>query len=178
MRNKTVNSAIAAYILTSVIFILIISNCNDREITLPNDVPMGEMLTRSDCRVWTAKYNNDFMAVNDCIEYKYHGDTLILYHINAGLNCCPDSSAKVYVRGDTIEIDELPIEGHCHCLCLYELVYQITNLPEDSYHLLVKEQNIRSGDSAIEFNFDLKSSDTGLFCLQRDYYPWSVSDSQ
>ena len=111
----------------------------------------------------------------DCIEYQYDGESvLLLKHVNAGFNCCPEIAADVTIEGNVISIDEIEISGDCDCICLFDMDYEIRDLPPGEYIISVTEPYVPEGEEVLEFAVDLVSSPTGSFCVYRDYYPWGI----
>jgi hypothetical protein len=113
----------------------------------------------------------------DCVEYYYDGEnTLLLKHINAGFNCCPDQIlANITIQGNTITIQEnesLEPSGGCDCLCLFDVDYQISNLSPGEYTIRIDGMYLEEGDEELEFTVDLSTSPSGIFCVYRDHYPW------
>ena len=109
----------------------------------------------------------------DCVEYWYVGGTVLhLNHINAGFNCCPVVDADVRVEGDTITVEEIEVEGHCMCLCLFDVGYEIQNLPPGVYLLRFIEPYRPQSDPVLECTLDLVSSPSGRHCVTRSQYPW------
>ncbi len=113
----------------------------------------------------------------DCVEYNYDGSsTLLIRHINAGFNCCPlEIYSDIDIAGDDIEIQEFETfdtAGPCPCLCLYEVFYQINNLPPGQYTIEIKGQYLWPEDDYLNFTVDLSSVPVGEFCIYRGYYPW------
>jgi hypothetical protein len=114
----------------------------------------------------------------DCIEYQYDGEgRLLLTHVNAGFNCCPDTiAADITIEGNVITISEsqsLEVSGGCDCLCLFDLYMEIDNLPPGEYTISVSEIYTSPEDELLEFTINLTSvPSTGSFCVARDHYPW------
>lgn len=115
-------------------------------------------------------------ADQSCIELQYDGDgTLNLTHINAGFNCCPTSiGAQFGFDGSTITVTEIEdlSGGACHCLCLYDLQFRITDLPPGEYRLIIVEPYRNETDPALDFVIDLTQSPQAMTCVQRSAYPW------
>jgi hypothetical protein len=110
----------------------------------------------------------------DCLEYSYDGQKLILKHINAGFNCCPGHiNADIAVNGRIISITESEQEAGCFCLCLFDLDIEVSNLKPGEYTILVYEPYIDDEDEPLEFTVQLISGTSGRYCLQRNYYPWT-----
>jgi hypothetical protein len=111
----------------------------------------------------------------DCIEYQYDGEGLLqLKHVNAGFNCCPEIAADITIENNIITIKEIEISGECYCLCLFDVDYEIRNLPPGEYTIIVTEPYVQEGDEILEFTVDLSSSPSGSPCVYRDYWPWGV----
>jgi len=151
-----------------------VAGCGDDKSTQPEaGDPTGEMTHMTACKKWdsspglTARDRDE-----DCIEYQYEHRTLELKHVNAGFNCCPDIQTTVLVAGDTIFINEREIQGNCHCLCLYDLDYEIRHLEAWQYRVVVTEAYLEEGDQPLEFTIDLVASPSGSYCVARNHYPW------
>lgn len=111
----------------------------------------------------------------DCMEYEYDGESiLLLKHVNAGFNCCPEIAADITIEDNIITIEEIEISGVCFCLCLFDIDYEIRNLPPGEYTITVIEPYVEQGDEILEFTVDLISSPSGSHCVYRDYYPWGI----
>lgn len=114
----------------------------------------------------------------DCIEYQYDGvSVLLLKHVNAGFNCCPDEIlADITIEDNviTIEENESLESGGCDCLCLFDVDYQINNLPPGEYTIRINGLYLEEGNEILQFTVDLASSPSGSFCIYRDHYPWGI----
>jgi hypothetical protein len=115
----------------------------------------------------------------DCIEYQYDGEgILLLKHVNSGFNCCPDEIlGEITLVGNIITITEnesLEPSGGCDCLCLFDVDYQISDLPPGEYTITVDQLYLQPGAEILEFTVDLTSTSSGEYCVQRDYYPWGI----
>jgi hypothetical protein len=111
----------------------------------------------------------------DCMEYQYDGESvLLLKHVNAGFNCCPEIAADVTIEGNVITIEEIEISGDCDCICLFDMDYEIRDLPPGEYTIRVTEPYVPEGEEVLEFTIDLVSSPLGTYCVYRDYYPWGI----
>jgi hypothetical protein len=112
----------------------------------------------------------------DCIVYDYDGqNTLSVTHVNAGFNCCPIIQANISVSGDTIMINEGETYGEwgpCACLCLFDVDYEVINIPPGTYTIIVNELCVFEGDDPLEFTIDLTEAPQGNYCAFRDHYPW------
>ena len=116
--------------------------------------------------------------VNDqtCVSYEYNEfGTLSIYRGMAGFNCCPSElGASFSIDGNTITITEIENldDGGCHCLCLFDLEYEIVNLPPGEYNIVIEEPYLPSGDQPLEFIINLTAAGSGTFCVERTNYPW------
>jgi len=141
----------------------------------PLPCPGVVILSADDCKSFSETALEDIKPNQDCIEYSYDGEsTLHLKHINTGFNCCPRIKKNVRVEGNVIIIEEIEIEGLCDCLCLFDLDYDVTNITPGEYIITVEEPLVQKGDVTLEFAVNLTTNPTGIFCVERNYYPWGV----
>jgi hypothetical protein len=140
----------------------------------PCGMPTGGLVSHSDCLSLEKNgADGEMTAIQDCLEYQYDGQgTLLLTHTNTGLNCCPDFAAVVSMAAGVITIDETPVAGNCECLCLFNLDYQVVDLPSGTYQVIVREQCLSGEDLPLQFTVDLVSAPAGSVCLERNHYPW------
>ena len=116
--------------------------------------------------------------VNDqtCVSYEYNESGTLSIHRNmAGFNCCPTFLwADFSLDGNTITITEIENmeNGGCHCLCLFDLEYVITNLVPGEYNVVIVEPYLPDGDQPLEFTVDLTLPTEGTHCEARSNYPW------
>lgn len=145
--------------------------------------PIGRLIGSTDCKAHPVANGAESAPAGgtppdqDCLEYEYDGvSILLLKHVNAGFNCCPDSfAAEFHLAGDTIAIGETEWLTHpCMCLCLFDLDYEIVNLPPRHYTIKIKEPYLWEGAQVLEFTVDLSSSPSGNYCVYRDRYPWGI----
>jgi hypothetical protein len=139
--------------------------------------PSGELAGHSGCLYGSAKDTLD----EDCITYAYDNGTLYLTHLNDLFNCCPDSFI-IDINIDTdsniigfIETEELGQSGGCDCLCLYNLDYELVNIPPGVYTIRVDNPYYYywyGYSEIIEFTADFIAQPTGYFCVDRMYLPW------
>ncbi|MEW5796161.1 MAG: hypothetical protein AB1772_07345 [Candidatus Zixiibacteriota bacterium] len=137
----------------------------------------GYLFSRSDCKTnFGAAQENGAMATSSCIEYVYDGyGTLMMTHVNAGLNCCPtEISAQFSFEGSTITVTEIEdlSGGGCHCLCLYDLEYRILNLAPGEYRLVIIEPYVEPPVAVLDFTLGLTIAASGVHCVERTVYPW------
>ena len=135
--------------------------------------PSGRMTGQQGCKVFE-KSLLETPSDRDCIEYDYDGSgTLLLKHVNAGFNCCPEMDNSIIIDGDTIIVREVETEGLCDCLCLFDLDYEIINLPAGVYMIKVVEPYFHPGEDPLEFQLNLEEAVSGSFCVRRYFYPWN-----
>lgn len=143
--------------------------------TAPCDQAVGTLVSHTDCLLAQEEAGiGAKTGTQDCIDYQYDGQgTLLLTHRNSGLNCCIDNfAATVVANGGIVSIDETEIPGYCECLCLFDIGYQVINLPPGTYQIVVQEQSLNEEDLPLQFSADLVASPSGSFCVERDHYPW------
>jgi hypothetical protein len=135
--------------------------------------PVGRLVDWVGCKGAMVSVAGDVPRDQDCIEYSYSHRTLNLKHINAAFNCCPEMEAYVIVSQDTIFMTEHETVGGCHCLCLYDLEYEVIHLPAATYRVIVSQEYLLEGDQPLEFTIDLRASPSGNHCVTRSHYPWT-----
>lgn len=155
-------------ILSLLMLLLIIAGCDDD----PVSNLQGSLKHVSDCLLKNGQSPN-IPATMSCISYTYNG-TLSITHNNAVFNCCPgDLSATFNLEGDTIYITEAESSGMCDCMCLYDLDFEITNLPAGIYVLHLNEPYISDQTEILECTIDLLNSSSGSYCVPRTNYPYT-----
>ncbi len=148
--------------------------CNNTDPN-PGD-PIGEYKNRSDCKYNDIKLMAEgFDSTRECIQYKYVDNTLMITHVNAGLNCCPEPmNATVTVKDGVITIDETRAANNCKCLCLYDVNYTVNELPAGTYIIEAKSMTDLAGDDELKGTVDLVKNPEGSFCVARTHYPWGL----
>jgi hypothetical protein len=109
-----------------------------------------------------------------CIEYAFDHDAgkLMLKHIHAAFNCCPESlGCTVLFRNDTIIIKEFEKQMGCKCNCLYDLELEVIGVEPGKYKLQIIEPYLSNQQHLIGL-IDLYSQKHGSFCVSRSNYPW------
>jgi hypothetical protein len=109
-----------------------------------------------------------------CIEYAFDKDAgkLILRHIHAGFNCCPESLwCTVTYRNDTIIVKEFEKNMGCKCNCLYDLDLEVEGIEPGKYQLQIIEPYI-GNQEPLGGLIDLYTLKQGCFCVIRSIYPW------
>ena len=140
---------------------------------LLSDLPPGGTLTNhSGCK---PVGQGLALVSGECLQYDWTGQgTLVLKHINAGFNCCPERLlGSVAIQDHTITLTETEVGGLCDCNCLYDLDYAITNLDPGHYTLVVVPTDyVPAGDPPLMFAVDLTAPTNGVECVRRSGYPW------
>jgi parallel beta-helix repeat protein len=126
--------------------------------------PTGAFLGMGVCKGFlTALDANAGDELKRCVQWQYNGSgTLLLKHVNAIFNCCPEIETQVTITENTITIQEIEIEGLCDCMCTYDLDYQISNLPAGQYTINVIEPY---SSPPLLFTADLTTTPTGEYCV-------------
>ena len=139
----------------------------------------GRIISNTGCK-HDLKSGTETLQLADnlsCAEYTYD-DTdkkLIINHLNAGFNCCPESLyCTVSLQNNLIIIKELEVEPLCDCLCLYDLVIEIEEVAKKKYQIEIQEPYSGEQDKLI-FSVDLSANTSGSFCATRDSYPWDIT---
>lgn len=121
-----------------------------------------------------ADFHAQTPASQSCLEYAFDKDNgkLILRHLNAAFNCCPDSLwCKVILKNDTIIIQEFEKNKGCKCDCLYDLDLEVRGIESGKYQVQLIEP-YAEGQDEICFKMDLLNRKQGSHCVQRTKYPY------
>jgi len=180
------NSKLVRVYLSSFIIIilgLLIFSCSDKGNEPIPGTPSGVMKNHSDCGGYDETISSMVSLAYDdtlsCIDYVYTDETLTLVHHNSAFNCCPMITSNVTISGDTIvlnEIESYDQHGACHCLCLFDLTFEVVNLPQSVYIIVVNEIYLEQDDEQIVFSIDLATDFSDSYCTIREHYPWGVYD--
>jgi hypothetical protein len=158
-----------------VLGMLLFISCKDDKTTNPDGTSKWIFVSRSDCK-------NEMLGIlsegaEECVQYTYKDGTMELKHIDAGFNCCPGSFDKVKISTDNniILLDETEVTGDCDCLCTFDVVYKIENLPAGIYEIRVNGNIGYGNDKPIAgITVDLSKETSGTICEKRTGYPWSM----
>jgi hypothetical protein len=135
--------------------------------------PAGVLKKSSGCMDFIAAPKGELVPpCCSCVEYEYNGGTLAITHLGACFNCCTNIYAVITINQNLITIEEKESGGACHCNCLYQLDYEITNLPVGDYSIRFIELCHEEGDEALEFTVNLETEPIGEYCVDRNHYPW------
>ena len=137
----------------------------------------GALVSHTDCKTFDGAALADPTPSNQsCIDYQYDGEgTLTFTHVNAGFNCCPTAITAQFDFDDQIirvhEVEDLS-GGGCHCLCLFDLQFEIENVPPGVYLVEFVELYLAEGDPPLTATLDLTGATSGDHCVERTVYPW------
>jgi hypothetical protein len=166
--------------------LVISAGCSDKDDGVTNTtptLPSGSLVGTVGCKTLEMDSPLDIVPVtSDCIMHRWDGlGTLRITHVNAGFNCCPgELSATITVEDGLILIEEAESEAACRCLCLFDMEYEITDLPPGEYTIRIVGLYTDEADSDLEVTVNLYTKPSGVTCVDRDYYPWDgglVSES-
>jgi hypothetical protein len=94
-------------------------------------------------------------------------------HINAVFNCCADSfSVAVSMIMDTIIIEEAEhyvASGPCHCVCPFDLSYDINDLAPGEYTVRVVGPYSDQYGGILVFDIDLLTTPSGEYCVEGQF---------
>jgi hypothetical protein len=136
----------------------------------------------SDCKQHGKAFASDSLLFDDdCLQFQYDGaGWLMLKHVNAAFNCCPDSILAdikyALAPGDTIVIieKERTIGGGCNCLCVFDVYYAIPIFIPGTYTIRVIGMYLGPEDEVLEVTVDLTEPISGERCIVRTQYPWDL----
>ncbi|TSA36880.1 MAG: hypothetical protein D4R64_06560 [Porphyromonadaceae bacterium] len=140
-------------------------------------VPSINLISNSECKGKGLKAVADHSSDQDCIQYTWvSGDTLIIKHMNAGFNCCPDGfRVELKIVGDTLVITEVENASMCDCNCLFDLNYNLTGISKDTWWIRIEEPYVQQPEEKkILFKTELRKNPDGEFCVTRTGYPWKL----
>ena len=137
----------------------------------------GALVSRTDCKSSGGEALADSIPSDQsCLVYEYDGSgTLAFTHANAGFNCCPTAlSAWFSFENDIIRVHEVEdlSGGGCHCLCLYDLHFEVMNVPPGVYTVEIVEPYLGEGETPLIVTLDLTAAGSGTRCVERLVYPW------
>jgi hypothetical protein len=162
-----------ACLFSVLLFVALQGGCRRQQ----SETPAGRLTGRSDCKVFIAGPAPAIIPPDEdeCIHYRYSGNTLVLAQRNAAFNCCPgEITAAITVNGHVITIRETEQEAGCSCLCLYDLEMEISGLAPGVYRIQVEEPYL-GGQAPLDIIVDLEQEGEGEHCLDRDGYPWETA---
>jgi hypothetical protein len=137
----------------------------------------GKLIHNTDCKTFkSAKIDSALSGTLSCIIYSFDASTnkLILKHMNAGFNCCPEELyCTISVNNDTIIIQELEKKALCNCNCLYDLDIELNGVESKNYYIKIMEP-YAIDEEKLSFGLDLEHSNEGSYCVTRKHYPWGI----
>jgi hypothetical protein len=152
-----------------------IISCENEE-----QVLTGKITASSGCKsTKTSGDANDTPGNQSCAYYKYNRSDkkLLIEHINAGFNCCPEKlSCYVAMNSDTLTIWEYEKAALCNCNCLFDLDIEISGILSKKYQVKFVEPYSGNQEKII-FEADLGKNPEGSFCVIRKQYPWGLRDT-
>ncbi|UCG62179.1 MAG: hypothetical protein JSV52_02520, partial [Candidatus Zixiibacteriota bacterium] len=130
----------------------------------------------SDCKSFTPFPQGELPPNQTAMQWECDGEgTLIVRHINAGLDAAPEYSANVYLTDREITIQELPCP-YCFGMCLVDIEYRVTGLSNGKYVLRLDELIDCPGDQSLECEILVKGSgSSGEIIVDRTCSPWTDS---
>lgn len=174
-RNFEMKATSLLVILTVVA--LLISSCEEERRRDEHLILSGKLIDHTNCKEFkSSAILSDTPDTLSCVNYEFDPSShkLLLKHINAGFNCCPESLyCRVSLNNDTIVIQEFEQTQGCHCNCLYDLEIEISGVESKRYNINFVEPYALKGES-INFEIDLTKSIAGSYCVTRKNYPWGI----
>jgi hypothetical protein len=166
---------IISSVLTGVVIALLAFSCEHEKDNNNLQGLTGKLINNSDCKNLKPVTIIDTIPDSlSCVDYSYEPSNhkLLIKHINAGFNCCPDGLyCNATLSNDTIIIQEFENDQLCNCECLFDLEIEITGVTPEEY--LIKFIEPYCGDQEqIIFEVDLISEFEGSYCVTRNQYPW------
>lgn len=142
-------------------------NATDMNLTI-------KLLGNPDCnRLKSVGITGSTPNSQSCIEYSFDPSAkkIVLKHLNAGFNCCPESLyCTVTFRNDTIIIQEFEKSMSCKCNCLYELDMEVNGVEPGEFQIRLIEPYAGNQDK-LNFGIDLLKKKQGTSCVNRFQYP-------
>jgi len=140
----------------------------------------GQLISKSACKsnLYSTTRNTDTPDSLSYVDYSYDNSTnkLIIRHINAGFNCCPDSFyCNISLNDDTIIIKEIEMNPKCKCLCLYDIKIEIQGIDTKKYVIKFIEPYV-DNQKKILFEIDLSKNKVGSYYVKRKQYPWNLNN--
>lgn len=161
-----------------VLAVQIATGCgDDPKEPVPEPQPVGQLVDASDCKIGIGEENSSPLPTDrGFVFWTYDVDKRLLRieHVNAALNCCPEYSTSVTISGGRVKITETESAGMCHCLCLYDFAFEVTDLPVGVYGIKVEEEYLEPEDPLLEGVIDLTQAEFGTIEAKRDHYPWGI----
>ena len=155
------------------ILIFLSYSCEKNQVN--NSDITGKLIKNTDCKTFkSANIDSVDSDTLSCILYSFDPSVnkLILKHVNAGFNCCPESLyCTVSLNNDTIIIQEFEKESLCRCNCLYDLDIELNGVESKTYYIKIIEP-YAINEEKLNFELDLDYSNEGSYCVTRKHYTW------
>ncbi|MCX6306498.1 MAG: hypothetical protein NT040_16160 [Bacteroidetes bacterium] len=165
----------AYFFLGIALFAVLVIGCHkDKKEEEKNKVPLtGKLISVSACKGKSYSMIADTVTTLSCVKYTFEpgNGTVMMKHINAGFNCCPEIACSIAVKGDTIIVQEIEKQGICGCLCLYDLDIELNDASQKCYQVKFIEPYC-GAQEPIVFAMDLTANTLGTCCVHRVDYPW------
>ncbi len=136
-------------------------------------------VSHSDCKKFNLKSVSescDYGSDSSCICYDYNSQykILVIKHVNAGFNCCPGKIfCDIDIDNDTIFLKESEEKAECDCSCLYDVDITVSDIERQKYTINLREP-YSDDQERIVFEMDLTKNESGVFCVERKFYPWGI----
>jgi len=132
---------------------------NDNSIQIEDSILKIKDLSFSGCKQTSKSAEN-----NEYLEYfTVDSNYLFIRHVNASLNCCPDSIKVVSsILNGKIQYSVCQKEAICNCNCLYDITCKIGPLAFTSYSMII---NVCTGSTA-EFKIDFCNNTNGKYIIK------------
>jgi hypothetical protein len=134
--------------------IMAICFCDEDE-TTPNPADLGFTFDRSDCKDQNL-FRGDEPSTTDTVHLTtdYLNNVLTVTMVNLYWNCCPEFRYEKEAKRNVITIytKDYAID-HCHCMCHFDLMTEITGLTKGDYTIKYiidhewKDQNVGQFDT-------------------------------
>jgi hypothetical protein len=176
--EKTMAKKVAIIVFLTTLFLLIFMSCK-KSVYTPDVDPTATLESYNGCKSFqggTDRGESQVDSRKECIEYEYDGESILkLKHVNSGFNCCPGKIvAEIEINDKIITIEEKETGPLCHCLCLFDVNYKISNLKPGVYEIQIKCPCHGEGERPIEFTVNLYVPTSGTHCVNRTHYPWGT----
>lgn len=164
-------------VLSFAVLVCLIGSCNNKEETTGPSGISGNLTNHSECKYFKT-FDLKFTEPDtfSCVHYLYDESShkLIMNHINAGFNCCPESlTCKVSENNDTILVREKEKEQGCDCNCLFDLDIELSGIDQRKYFVKFIEPYAEDQEKLL-FEIDLTTGNEGEYCVIRKGYPWGL----
>lgn len=158
---------------------LLVASCEKADTSQQVFVLTGKLISNSGCKnaLSLAKQANPLPDTLSVVSYNFvaNENKLVITHVNAGFNCCPDSLyCTVRMNADTILIREFEKQSLCNCNCLYDLEVELSGVKLGIYQVKFEEPYVNIQEKLF-FEIDLLKDNSGSFSVVRKQYPWGMS---